>query len=78
MTGQADVLASRIREYRLAKELTQRRLARAIGVHLHSVAGYESGRSRPSRLTLAKIVSVLDMPIDGIDIDSMRPRSPHR
>ena len=52
-------LASRIRNARVAKSLTQRQLADAAGLTQQSISHFERGEARPTIDTLLRIAQVL-------------------
>lgn len=53
-----DMLAQKVRYYRVSKGLTQEQLARNLGVTLNTVQRWESGKTRPSPLALDKLSEV--------------------
>jgi len=52
---------ARIRAARLRLGLTQERLAKAAGFDVRTIRNWETGRYRPSRLSLAKLRVTLDI-----------------
>lgn len=52
----------RLREARVAAEMTVADLARRLGVDPRTVAGWQAGRSRPSYERLVEIARILDRP----------------
>lgn len=59
-------LGSRIREVRLARGLTQERLAEAADLSGAYVAQIEGGKALPSIPALARIAATLAVPVSGI------------
>jgi len=58
-------LASKIRQCRGRKGLTQEQLARNIGVSLNTVQRWESGKTTPSPLAMEKLQSSLEDVLEG-------------
>lgn len=58
-------LASKIRQCRGHKGLTQEQLARNIGVSLNTVQRWESGKTTPSPLAMEKLQSLLEDVLEG-------------
>lgn len=58
-------LASKIRQCRGRKGLTQEQLARKIGVSLNTVQRWESGKTTPSPLAMEKLQSLLEDVLEG-------------
>ena len=59
-----------IRDYRLAKNMTQQQLADAIGVNVGTISKYETGVHNPSKKKLEKLCKALDVSIDTLMIDN--------
>lgn len=57
------LLGQRIKEVRKAKGLTQEKLAEIIGIETGSLSAIESGRHFPSLITLEKIATHFDIPL---------------
>ena len=55
-------LGARIRELRLAANLTQAELAKRTGIHRPNIARVEAGRHTPSLETLARLASAIGVP----------------
>lgn len=55
---------SRLRETRMARGLTQQRLADAVGLALRSYQCYEQGTREPPLDMLVKLADVLGVPTD--------------
>jgi putative transcriptional regulator len=58
-------LASKIRQCRGLKGLTQEQLARNIGVSLNTVQRWESGKTQPSPLAMEKLQTLLEDVLEG-------------
>lgn len=54
------IVGKNVRSLRLAKEMTQERLAFAAEIDLTYVGGIERGRRNPSLLVMARIANALD------------------
>lgn len=52
-------LGGRLQSLRLARGLSQRELARGVGVTQHVISGYEHGAFRPTRHRLGQLAAVL-------------------
>jgi transcriptional regulator with XRE-family HTH domain len=65
-------VGQRIRQQRWAKSMTQKELAKAIGIKFQQIQKYESGSNRVSASRLWEISTALSVPInfffDGLDI----------
>ena len=61
----------RIRDARVAKKMTQKELAKAIGVGATTITGYEKGNSEPSVYILNEIMRTLDVDANYIFQDEM-------
>lgn len=48
------------------RDLTQRDLAEAVGVHVTAVSHWEQGLSRPSVLRLAAVAKALGVTVDAL------------
>ncbi|WP_320669115.1 helix-turn-helix domain-containing protein [Patulibacter defluvii] len=64
--GLTEQVGARLRERRVAKGLSARQLAEAIGVSPSMVSMIENGRTNPSVGTLLAIVGVLDTSLDAL------------
>ncbi|MFC2368192.1 MAG: helix-turn-helix domain-containing protein [Selenomonas noxia] len=62
--------ASRIREYRKLRGLTQKELGEKIGVKHNTISGYESGTNEPEQDLLFKIASALEISINDLFPDT--------
>jgi len=72
-------LGLRIRELRLAEELTQEQLASAIDSDVRDYARLEGGRRNPTVMTLAKIAARLGAPLPALfESPKARVRRPGR
>jgi transcriptional regulator with XRE-family HTH domain len=49
---------------RVNKRLTQKELAKMVGVSNHTIVNWESGRTLPSGKQLKKLREVFDLPLD--------------
>ena len=58
-------LASKIRQCRGRKGLTQEQLARSIGVSLNTVQRWEAGKTLPSPLAMEKLQNLLEDVLEG-------------
>ena len=59
-------LGARIRELRLAANLTQAELARRTGIHRPNIARVEAGRHTPSLETLARLAAAIGVPTASV------------
>ena len=59
-----------IRDYRLAKNMTQQQLADAIGVKVSTISRYETGIHSPSIRHMKKLCEVLGVPKETLMIDN--------
>lgn len=55
-----------IRSLRLARLMTQRELAAAIGVNHMSVYHWEAGRNEPSARQLRRLADLFGVPMEGV------------
>lgn len=58
------MFGKRLREVRIARHLTQQRLADAIGLALRSYQCYEQGTREPPLDMLVKLADTLEVPTD--------------
>jgi putative transcriptional regulator len=61
-------MKNRIREYRLKNNLTQEKLAEAVGVRRETIIFLEQGKYNPSLKLAHNVATVLKMAIDEIFI----------
>lgn len=66
-------IRARIRRRRLARVVTQTRLARALGLSYQQVQKYETGKNRVGGGRLAGIAGLLDVPVAYFFDDAERP-----
>ena len=66
MAGELGDLGSRLREERERAQISQRELARRLGVSASLISQIESGQSKPSVSTLYAIVTELDVSLDDV------------
>ena len=66
MAGELGDLGSRLREERERARISQRELARRLGVSASLISQIESGQSKPSVSTLYAIVTELDVSLDDV------------
>jgi len=66
MAGELGDLGSRLREKRERARISQRELARRLGVSASLISQIESGQSKPSVSTLYAIVTELDVSLDDV------------
>lgn len=66
MTGQLEDIGARLREERERHGISQRELARRLGVSASLISQVESGQSRPSVSTLYAIVTELGASLDHV------------
>ncbi|MFC1913758.1 multiprotein-bridging factor 1 family protein [Chloroflexota bacterium] len=59
------ILADKIRDCRDRKGWSQENLARHLGVSLHTVHRWETGKTIPSPLAMEKLQKVLDDVLEG-------------
>ncbi|MFC2005327.1 multiprotein-bridging factor 1 family protein [Chloroflexota bacterium] len=59
------ILAEKIKECRTRKGWSQENLARNIGVSVHTVLRWETGKTIPSPLAMEKLQKVLDDVLEG-------------
>lgn len=70
MDAVAETIATnRIREVRLQKGMSQTKLGRLVGLSEPTINRYEHGSRRPSRETMVKIASVLEVPLMDLYVD---------
>jgi transcriptional regulator with XRE-family HTH domain len=60
------VIAARIRETRVAKNMSQADLGQAVGVSFQQIQKYEKATNRISASTLFAICQALESPIEGM------------
>jgi transcriptional regulator with XRE-family HTH domain len=65
------LLAHRLREARLAKQMTQSALAEVIGVTRQSVSAYEAGDKSPEPPTFSRITDALGQPPSFFTTDNL-------
>ena len=58
------MFGKKLREVRMARGLTQPKLAEAVGLALRSYQCYEQGTREPSLQMLVKLADVLEVPTD--------------
>ena len=58
--------ASKMRELRKERGLTQSKLAKLSGLSLSAIQGYEQGRYEPKRKSLESIAEVFKIPVDEL------------
>jgi len=66
MSGELGDLGARLREERERARISQRELARRLGVSASLISQIESGQSKPSVSTLYAIVTELDVSLDDV------------
>lgn len=71
-------LGDRMREIRLALELTQEDLAKALSVSRSTYSYYELGVTMPDPRALGRMSEYLDIPIDSFYAEEMPPLAPLR
>lgn len=59
-------LGQRLRELRLAAELTQAELARRTGIHRPNIARVEAGRHTPSLETISRLANAIGVPTTAV------------
>lgn len=59
-------IGNKIKEYRKLKGLTQKELARAVGMGDTTIANYEKGLRTPKKNTLFKLANAFDISIDDL------------
>jgi len=59
-------IGNRIRQIRLQRGLSQRKLAQLAGLHHPAVNAVENGRRIPTLITLQKIASALDVSLSDL------------
>lgn len=59
-------IGNKIKEYRKAKKLTQKELARSIGMGDTTIANYEKGLRTPKKNTLFKLAKIFNISIDDL------------
>lgn len=67
------MLGQTIKELRKQKNLNQVELAEKVGITQTSLSSIESGRTQPSKNTLAKISEALETPLPIIFMMSVKP-----
>lgn len=58
------MFGKKLREVRIARKMTQQKLADAVGLALRSYQCYEQGTREPSLDMLVKLADVLEVPAD--------------
>ena len=58
------MFGKKLREARMARKITQPKIAEAVGVALRSYQCYEQGTREPSLDMLVKLADVLEVPTD--------------
>jgi transcriptional regulator with XRE-family HTH domain len=66
MAGELEDIGTRLREERERVNISQRELARRIGLSASLISQIESGQSKPSVSTLYAIVTELDVSVDDV------------
>src|SRR4249920_3873217 len=66
MAGELEDIGTRLREERERVQISQRELARRIGLSASLISQIESGQSKPSVSTLYAIVTELGVSVDDI------------
>lgn len=64
---------NRIKEFRLAKGLTQKRLGEMVGLAESTISLYEKGRHEPDMQTLGKFADILETTVDDLIGRSSEP-----
>mgnify|MGYP005783248333 CR=1 FL=1 len=64
-----------MRASREEKHITQEELAKKLGISLNAVGRYERGERDPQFLTACKIAHALDVPLDWLIPDELKPFS---
>ncbi|MGT2856868.1 helix-turn-helix domain-containing protein [Streptococcus pasteurianus] len=69
-------IGNKIKEYRKLKGLTQKELAKAVGMGDTTIANYEKGLRTPKKNTLFKLANAFDISIDDLfpPIESAKPK----
>lgn len=67
------MLPRAIARWRTEREITQRQLARRVGVSVATIARIETGDLRPSWFTLVEIANALEVGVDVIALIRTRP-----
>lgn len=69
-------IGDKIKEYRKLKGLTQKELAKAVGMGDTTIANYEKGLRTPKKNTLFKLANAFDISIDDLfpPIESAKPK----
>jgi transcriptional regulator with XRE-family HTH domain len=62
-------VGGRVREQRLAKDLTQKQLADLAGLHHTTISDLETGITVPGLSTLVKIAKALGVPLSALLVD---------
>ena len=72
------MLATKLKDLRTSKKMTQNELAQMLGVTQQAVARWENGRSEPDATTLNWLATFFDVSVDyllGNKNESVRPLS---
>jgi putative transcriptional regulator len=64
--GNAEDVANRVRELRVARRLTQEDLGRVVGLTRQSIIAIEKGRFTPSIHTALRLAQALDISLDAL------------
>ena len=57
-------IANRLKDLRVAKALTQKQVAQAVGINERTFRRYEAGDMEPSASTIVKLVDFFDVSAD--------------
>lgn len=63
MVNKQQIVGARIKEFRIAQNLTQERLAKMIGISSVYLSGIENGQRNPTLDVLVKLSEGLDVPL---------------
>lgn len=75
MIAKQKPIGERIRDLRDSRGISQRGLARAIGISQAAVSQIEAGQTDPSQSTLEKICAALEFRLDFVDSARNSPNS---
>lgn len=72
VVADVETIGGRIKRERLAREMTQRDLAEAVGVGVPHISKVEAGRENPSDELLEKLAETFDLDVDELFLVARR------
>ena len=68
-----DVVATRLHQLRLVSHHTQYEVAKATGIHVVTLSGYETGKSEPHMEALVRLANFYGVSLDDLLCCNMKP-----